>query len=154
MARPPFQTLLDRHRDELYRFLVYAAGPAEAPDCFQEAVLAALRAYPRLSDTRNLRGWLYAIAHRKAIDAHRARGRRAVPTADVPDSPAAPVELTDPNLWAAVRELPPMQRAAVVLRYVADLPYVRIGEIAGCSEGAARQNVRAGLARLREEWRP
>ena len=60
-------------------FLVAAVGPQEAEDCFQETFLAALRAYPRLEDDRNLRGWLLTIAHRKAIDHHRARGRRAVP---------------------------------------------------------------------------
>ncbi len=60
-----------------------AVGRGEAEDCFQETFLAALRAYPRLDDTSNLRGWLLTIAHRKAIDHHRANGRRPMPVAEV-----------------------------------------------------------------------
>ncbi|MEA2459228.1 MAG: hypothetical protein QOC95_2200, partial [Thermoleophilaceae bacterium] len=46
MALPPFQTALDRHRDELARFLAATIGPQEADDCLQETLIAALRAYP------------------------------------------------------------------------------------------------------------
>jgi len=57
----------------------------------------------------------------------------------------------DDELWAAVRSLPPKQRAAVVHRYVFDLAYREIGERMGVTEEAARQNVSAGLRRLRLE---
>jgi RNA polymerase sigma factor (sigma-70 family) len=149
---PPFQALLDEHRADVYRFLVAAVGPNEADDCFQETFIAALRAYPRLRDASNLRGWLLTIAHRKAIDAHRARNRRAVPVETVVDR-AAPVPADDePALWEAVRMLPAKQCAAILHRFVNDLPYADIGRIVGCSEAAARQNVRAGLASLRGAW--
>lgn len=149
---PPFQALLDEHRNDVYRFLVAAVGPNEADDCFQETFIAALRAYPRLRDASNLRSWVLTIAHRKAIDAHRARRRRAVPVEDVPERPAAAPPDGEPALWESVRELPAKQRAAVLHRYVNDLPYAEIGRIVGCSEAAARQNVRAGLASLRGAW--
>ena len=48
-----------------------------------------------------------------------------------------------------VGALPAKQRAAVVHRYVLDLTYREIGERMGISEEAARQNVSAGLRRLR-----
>jgi DNA-directed RNA polymerase specialized sigma24 family protein len=48
-----------------------------------------------------------------------------------------------------VRALPPKQRTAVVQRYLLDRPYAEVAAVVGCSEDAARQNVRAGLARLR-----
>jgi len=153
-ALPPFQELLDAHRDEVFRFLVYTAGPGEAADCFQETMLSALRAYPTLQHDTNLRGWLFTIAHHKAVDGHRSRARRPVPASELPERPAAPVEIDDPTLWAAVRRLPEKQRAAVVLRFVADLPYARIAAVTGGTEAAARQNVRAGLIRLREDWKP
>jgi len=75
---PPFQALLEEHRADVYRFLVATAGAAEADDVFQETWIAALRAYPRLRRGDNLRAWLFRIAQNKSIDAHRARGRRAV----------------------------------------------------------------------------
>ena len=152
MRPPPFQVLLDEHRDDVYRFLVASVGRHEADDCFQETFVAALRAYPRLRDASNLRAWLLSIAHRKASDAHRARGRRPVPVEGLPEQPGPAAPDREPGLWKAVRELPAKQRAAVLHRYVNDLPYADIGRIVGCSEAAARQNVRAGLASLRGAW--
>jgi len=155
---PPFQRVLDEHRDEVHRFLLAAAGPNDADDCFQETFIAALRAYPRLRPGSNVHGWLLTIAHRKAIDAHRARGRRAVPVAEVDrggaDDPALDGSGGDPELWARVRALPPKQRAAVVLRFVADLSHAEAAEIIGCSEDAARRSLHEGLSKLRKDWKP
>jgi RNA polymerase sigma factor (sigma-70 family) len=147
---PPFQALLDAHGADLHRFCVAQAGPHHGPDCFQEAVISALRAYPDLRDASNLRGWLFTIAHRKVLDHHRATSRRPVPVADPGDHPvdAAP---GDGDVWAAVGRLPDTQRGAIALRYLADLPYAEIAVALDCSEAAARQNVRAGLAGLRLE---
>ena len=151
---PPFQALVDEHRDDVYRFLAASLGPEEADDCLQETLVAALRAYPRLRSAANLRSWLFTIAHRKAIDAHRARSRRATPVEELPER-AAPTEEPlngEPEIWRAVRELPPKQRAAVLHRYVNDLAYVDIGQVMGCSEEAARRSVHEGLKKLRTVW--
>jgi RNA polymerase sigma factor (sigma-70 family) len=149
---PPFQTLLDEHAADLHRYLVASVGPHDGADCFQETVIAALRAYPGLAHARNLRGWLFTIAHRKVVDHARAAGRRAVPVAEPPEVPAVdPDRMAEGELWAAVRALPPKQRSAVVQRYVLDRPYAEVAAVIGCSEEAARQSVRAGLQRLRAD---
>jgi RNA polymerase sigma factor (sigma-70 family) len=152
-ALPPFQRFLDVHRDVVWRFLVSSVGGVEAEDCFQETFIAALRSYPRLRPDSNLRAWVLTIAHRKALDAHRARGRRALPVAD----PAALDGRGEPSpspaeetLWQAVGELPARQRSAVVLRYVADLPHRDIAAAIGCSEEAARRSLHEGLSKLRK----
>ena len=158
MTLPPFQRVLDEHRDEVHRFLLAIAGPNDADDAFQETFLAALRAYPRLRPDSNVRSWLLTIAHRKAIDAHRARGRRAVPVAEVErggaDDPALRDVVGEPELWARVRALPPKQRAAVVLRFVADAPHAEAAEVIGCSEEAARRSLHEALSKLREDEKP
>jgi RNA polymerase sigma factor (sigma-70 family) len=153
VSLPPFQLLLDRHRGDVYRFLVASVGPVDADDCFQETWIAALRAYPRLKRADNLRAWLLRIAHRKAIDSHRARRRRARPTDPLPET-AAPDQVVDgePELWAAVRRLPPKQRAAVFCRSVLGMPYAELAGLLDCSQDAARRNVHQGLKALREEW--
>ena len=46
-------------------------------------------------------------------------------------------------------ELPPKERAAVVLRYGYDLPYAEIGDALGSSEEAARAAASSGVRRLR-----
>jgi RNA polymerase sigma factor (sigma-70 family) len=155
---PPFQALLDSHSAEVYRFLVATAGPADADDAFQETWISAMRAYPRLRSADNLRAWLFRIAKNKAVDAHRARARRPVPVQSVPEnprpSPELEPELEEPELWAAVRELPPKQRAAVYCRSVLGIPYDELAELLECSRDAARRSVHEGLKRLREEWTP
>jgi RNA polymerase sigma factor (sigma-70 family) len=147
---PPFQRFLDSHRDSVWRFLVSSVGRSEADDCFQETFIAALRAYPRLRPDSNLRAWVLTIAHRKALDAHRARARRAAPVADVADQAAPLVPPRDETLWGAVERLPSRQRSAVVLRYVADLPHRDIAVAIGCSEEAARRSLHEGLTKLRK----
>ena len=156
MTLPPFQRVLDEHRDDVHRFLMATAGPNEADDAFQETWISAIRAYPRLKRADNLRAWLFRIAKNKAIDAHRARGRRPVPVATVPETPAASTELDleEPELWAAVRDLPPKQRAAVYCRSVLGIPYDELAELLESSRDAARRSVHEGLKRLREEWTP
>jgi RNA polymerase sigma factor (sigma-70 family) len=147
---PPFQTLLDEHAADVMAVLRGAVGRTDADDCFQETFLAALRAYPRLEDAANLRGWLLTIAHRKAIDHHRANGRRPLPVAEV-----AEVEVRDPEpsdgIWPLIDGLPPKQRAAVALRYACDLPHAEIAAALGCSPEAARRSLHEGIKRLREE---
>jgi RNA polymerase sigma factor (sigma-70 family) len=151
MALPPFETFLEQHRTPVYRLLLAMVGPRGADDCFQETFLSALRAYPRLRSGSNLRGWVLTIATRKAFDHLRAQKRRAIPVEEVPEQPVAAPEMNgEPELWNAVRSLPPMQRAAVVHRYVFDLTYEDVGRALGCSEEAARANAYEGRRRLRK----
>jgi RNA polymerase sigma factor (sigma-70 family) len=147
---PPFQILIDEHASDVMAVLRGAVGRDGAEDCFQETFLAALRAYPQLEDGSNLRGWLITIAHRKAIDHHRARGRRPLPVAEVREV-AVEDPLPDAAIWAAVGGLPPKQRAAVTLRYASDLPHAEIAAALGCSPEAARRSLHEGIKRLRKE---
>ncbi len=147
---PPFQTLIDEHAGDVMAVCRGAVGRGDADDCFQETFLAALRAYPKLSDGGNLRGWLITIAHRKAIDHHRARGRRAMPVAE-PTEVAVNDPEPDGDVWAVVGALPPKQRAAVTLRYASDLPHAEIAAALGCSPEAARRSLHEGMKRLRKE---
>jgi len=161
VSLPPFQTLLDAHGRDVHRFLIATVGAGDADDCYQETWLAALRAYPRLRDAANLRGWILTVAHRKAIDQLRARARRPVPVSD-PEPLAAPSSTpaqpaagpSDDALWAGVAALPDKQRAAIALRFVADCAYAEIATVMQTSPEAARRSVHEGLTRLRKEYRP
>ena len=153
-APPPFQVFLDENRDAVWRFLVSSVGPVDADDCFQETFISALRAYPRLRAGSNTRAWVLTIAHRKAVDCHRGRARRALPVAELEALETSSGEGSGPvdtELWGAVRELPPRQRSAVVLRFLGDLPHREIAAAIGCSEEAARRSLHEGLQRLRTE---
>ena len=156
---PPFQVFLDQHLDPVRAFLRGMVGPNDAEDCLQETFIAALRAYPR-AHAQNLRSWVFTIAHRKAIVHHRLESRER-PVADVeravdrmnsapPADAGLSVDARGSAIWAAVAELPPGQRAAVVLRFVADLRYREVGRALGTSEEAARRSVHEGLKKLRK----
>lgn len=147
--------MLDDHRGVVYRFCVATAG-SDADDVFQETWIAALRAYPRLRRADNLRAWLLRIAQNKAIDAHRARGRRPLPVESVPErdtgSPVRAAEDSRPELWARLRELPPKQRTAVFCRTVLGMSYAELAVLLESSQEAARRNVHEGLKTLRKEY--
>ncbi len=153
----PFQLVLERHRDVVWRVCVAGAGRQDAEDAFQEAWLSALRAYPRLAPDANVEAWLVTIAHRKAIDVHRARARRTLPLdpTELPeprDAPSVtPPAVPDDPLWESVRALPAGQRAAITLRYAGDLRPHEVALALDISPEAARRRISDGLAALRQE---
>jgi RNA polymerase sigma factor (sigma-70 family) len=165
VGAPPFQTLLDTHGRDVHRFLIATVGRGDADDCYQDTWVAALRAYPRLRDSTNLRAWVFRIAHNKAIDHLRARSRRPVAVPDIaevadrasvpghgdPPSPTALAALDPDGPWGQVAALAPKQRAALALRFITDASYAEIAEAMAISEEAARRNVFEGLRRLRKE---
>jgi DNA-directed RNA polymerase specialized sigma24 family protein len=147
----PFQRFLEEHREPVFRFLVASVGRDAADDCFQETFLSAMKAYPKLRANSNHRAWVMTIAHRKALDHHRARARRPVPVGAVPDVPAPDTAGAGGDVWDRVRHLPPKQRAALLLRFAGDLSHRDVAVALGCSEEAARRSAHEGLKRLREE---
>ena len=155
---PPFQRFLDAQREDVLRMLIASVGRHDADDAFQETFLSALRAYPRLRPDSDLRAWVLTIAHRKAIDIHRARRRNPLPVAEVEDADAPhAASATTPSIpqiddhWEFVRRLPARQREVLTLRYAADLSHAQIADALGCSEQAARRAASDGLKTLREE---
>jgi len=154
---PPFQTLVDAHWRDVARLAHALTGPDDGDDVAQQAWTQAYTAYPSLCSATNLRGWLLTITHRCAMDAHRRRGRRAVPTEDekiarTGDRAVAGPEarLADEDLWGRVARLPERQREAVVLKYVGDLDHGAIAEVLGTTPTMSRRLVSDGLKTLRE----
>jgi len=144
---PPFFTLVEAHGDELLAHARRLAGPAHAEDVVQDALLRALRAYPRLAHADHLRAWLYRVTTNAAIDHHRAR-RREIPTASPPEVPSDPHEID--GFEDLIAPLPDGTRAALRLRFVEDLEYEAIAARLECSPQAARQRVSTAVRTLRE----
>jgi RNA polymerase sigma-70 factor (ECF subfamily) len=145
---PPFWSLVEAHGDELLAHARRMAGPEQAEDVLQDAVLRALRAYPRLRHAEHLRAWLYRITTTAAIDAHRGK-RRETPVAETP-----PVPVTDDYetgaFEALIAPLPETARDALRLRFVEDLEYEEVAGALGISSAAARQRVSTAVRTLRE----
>ena len=145
---PPFEDVVARHGPTVLRVCRAVVGWTDAEDAWAETFLAALTAYPRLAAGSNVEAWLVTIAHRKAIDIHRGRTRRAVPVADLPEHPVDPP--TDQReLLAALAALPPTQRQAIAYHHLGGLPYREVAGILGNSEAAARRAAADGMKSLR-----
>jgi len=143
-AIPPFERFYLASRDEVLGYLRRLLGP-RAEDAWQETFLRALRAYDRLQHGRHLRAWVFTIATNVAMDELRAR-----PVQPLDDEPTTELRRDAfKELEHLTGELPPTERAAVVLRYGYDLPYAQIAAALGSSEDAARAAASSGVRRLR-----
>lgn len=146
---PPFESFYEEHKDAVFAFLRRRLGRVAAEDAFQDTFLRALRAYERLEHGRHLRAWIFTIAARVAIDASRKKPSDALPPDGEGSSEDARPAYAD--LEHLADELPPTERAAVVLRYGYDLEYDEIGAALGSSADAARQAASSGIRRLRRK---
>lgn len=149
---PPFWLLIETHGDELLRHARRLVGDGDAEDVLHDALLKALRAYPRLTHAGQLRAWLHRVLITTAHDSRRV-SRWESPTPGTPEVPTSP-ELYDDAFESLVAALPESRRRAVTLRFVEDLDYDAIAERLGCSTPAARQRVSSGVRALREELTP
>ncbi len=151
-----FENVVAEHGTTVLRVCRAVLGPADADDAWSETFLAAMRAYPDLSGDANVEAWLVAIAHRKAIDVHRAASRRAIPTDAVPERPAAPApaEMEHDDLYTALKRLPTKQRQAVAYHHLAGLSHRAVAAVLGGSEAAARRAAADGIKNLRNTYQP
>jgi RNA polymerase sigma factor (sigma-70 family) len=129
------------------------SSPSLAEDATQEAYASAYRDRDRHRAEAPADHWLQRIVVRKAIDQLRHGGPR--PTVELTDelqtqaSESSGVVVQRLALLAALDDLQPRQRAAVVLRYYHDYTFRSVGEVLGTSEGGATMLVQRALERLR-----
>jgi RNA polymerase sigma-70 factor (ECF subfamily) len=145
---PPFWTLVETHGDELLVHARRLSGDA-AEDVLQDALLRALRAYPKLRHAEHLRAWLYRVTTTTAIDHHR-RVRREVLVDEPPV--VASYDADGDDFEGLIASLNDTARDALRLRFVDDLDYDGIAERLGCSVEAARQRVSSAVRTLRESY--
>src|SRR4051794_25326813 len=124
---------------------------AGAEDIAQEAFLAAVRALDRFDRRRPFGPWLHRIVVNRAIDWARARSLRGEVAADesLAAEPDAPAEL--PELVRALAELPPDQRAVIVLRYLLEYTPGEIAELLDLPRGTVNSRLRRGLDALKND---
>jgi RNA polymerase sigma factor (sigma-70 family) len=138
-----FEAIVERYRGPLQRYLRRLLSEALAEDVLQASFVRAWQALRSGTEVRDLRPWLYRIAHNQALNTLRAAGA-ALPT-DGAELPAVSLE-AEVERREALREtlsgieaLPERQRAALVAIAVAGRSHADVARELGMSDGALRQ---------------
>ena len=141
-------------RPRLHRYCARMTGSAlDGEDVMQEALFDAYRKLGRFDDSRPLGPWLFRIAHNRCIDFLRRRDVRqeAEATAAEPDS-VQPVDPLGAALDRAVERLvvnlPPKERACVLLKDVFDYSLEEIAELVDSTVGGVKAALNRGRGKL------
>jgi RNA polymerase sigma-70 factor (ECF subfamily) len=155
--RAAYEALLRRYLEPLRRLAwSYEHEPAARDDLFQEIATALWTALPRFRGDSSERTWVYRVAHNTAVSfatSGRRRREREQP-AEAPAEPAVgaaqEADAIDrqqrDRLWAAVQELPVVDRQITVL-YLDGLSAIEIEGVTGISAGA----IATRLTRVRQK---
>ena len=150
-GRDAFTELVTPELPGLLRAAYLLTGDAGlAEDLLQNALTNAYLAKSRVLRADTPSAYLRTIlvnAHRRSHRRHRVA---EVLTDDVPDRPmTAGVSDDRRDLVAAVADLPPRQRAVVVLRYLEDRSEAEVAKILGCSVGTVKSQGARAIVHLR-----
>ena len=141
---PAFETIVERYRRPLMRYVSRILPPERAEDVVQQSFVKAYEAMRRDAATLQLRPWLYRIAHNHALNALRDRGLRHAELDDRLDGVERPDQALERaqglrELVVAVQALPARQRDAILLRELEGRSYEEIAVALGVTDGAVRQ---------------
>ena len=143
-SEPAFETIVERYRRALMRYVSRLLPPERAEDVVQQAFVNAYEAMHRGGAELNLRPWLYRIAHNTALNALRDRGLRHDELDERMDGVERPDQALERNqglrdVLVAVQALPERQRDAILLRELEGRSYAEIALALGVTDGAVRQ---------------
>lgn len=146
----------------LYRSAYLLTGHhADAEDVAQQTLVKAHAAWSKVTAARTPDAYVRRILTNTFLSAKRpkARGLELL-TDDPPERPPSASPAAHPGqpgaavedrmvLWPHVKQLPPQQRAVIVLRYYEDLSEAEIAETLGCSRGTVKSTAHRALTALR-----
>ena len=139
----------------LFRTAYAVAGDAaSAEDALQGAYAKAYASWRRIRRTDHPEAYVRRIVVNEILGTRRGgwwqreRPHESLEPPGSVDSPELGVVEHD-AVWAAVLELPPRQRAVIVLRYYEDLSEEQIADVLGCTRGTVKSQASAALTNLR-----
>lgn len=149
-TRRAFDEFARARTQQLLRFgHVLTGNPHAAADLVQDALERAMLAWPRVSRQSDPEGYVRRIMVNRNISVWRKLRRERL-TAEFPEQPSAPPAGRDLALWNQLGELPPRQRAVLVLRYYEDMTEQQTAEVLGCSVGTVKSQAAKAIANLRK----
>lgn len=148
------ESLYEAHRSMVYAVALGVCGNGpDADEVLQETFLRAFRSLSGWRGEGRFSTWLYAIAHRTALNWRRRFFPKPhpAPLPEAADPPDAVVEAeSSEELKRAIDRLPPQQRIVLTLRHLRGLSLAEIAELQGCAVGTVKSNLHHAVARLKE----
>ncbi len=176
LAKKPgaFDILVQRYKDELFRFLLrFVGSAAAADDLVQEAFLQVHLSAATFDPARSFKPWLYTIASNKARDWLRSRVRRQETSLDHltgadGDAGGGPSDLLPADggdAWEDLAEaeqrrrvqqviggMPEHLRLILTLGYYQQLPYAEIAEILEIPVGTVKSRLHSAVTHFARAW--
>jgi RNA polymerase sigma-70 factor (ECF subfamily) len=158
-TRKQFLAAVKEVRPRLHRFCSRMCGSVlDGEDIVQETLADAFYRLPSLRDPSRLEPWLFRMAHNKCVDFLRRERRDREDT--VPYGPEHDAELPadesatddapiDDALAALVGELPPKERASVLLKDVLQYRLSEVADVVDSTVGGVKAALHRGRAKLR-----
>ena len=154
-----FGTLVGRHRDRLWAVALRTMrNPEDAADALQDAYISAFRRAGSFRGEAQVTTWLHRVVVNACLDRlRRMRSRAADPLPeDLDRASVLGTEAADPieeqqqrhDVGAALAQLNPDQRAALVLVDMQGYPVEEAAAILGCATGTVKSRCARGRARL------
>jgi RNA polymerase sigma-70 factor (ECF subfamily) len=155
-----FELLYRRHRLPVYRFLLRQVGNADtAEELFQDLWMRVVNSRGRYEARAKFTSWIYAIAHNRLMDFHRADGRASFLSQEesesvLEDLPAREIaadlrldrKRAAQRLLAALAELPDAQREAFLLQQEGEMSIEEIAAATGVTRETAKSRLRYAVA--------
>lgn len=150
MVDESFVAFVYQRRPKLVAAATLICGDVHlAEDLTQEALVKVAQRWHHLRD-ENPMGYARRILYRDAVSAYRRRSRE-VTVSVTPDSPMVSGKdvAESQDLLQLLNNLPPRQRAVIVLRYYDDLTIEQTAEVLGVTHGTVKRHTHVGLQNLR-----
>jgi RNA polymerase sigma-70 factor (ECF subfamily) len=160
--RDAFARIVERYWDRLHRWLYQMTRDRhQAEDLTQETFLKALAAIGSFRAGSNFRAWLFRIGHNNFVNLKRSGKRLKPPGAEEAEAPptASPADaMADKEslaaVTAAVQDLPPEFKTALLLHTQQGLSYREIAAIVKTTEETARWRVFKARQKLMKVLHP
>jgi RNA polymerase sigma-70 factor (ECF subfamily) len=137
-----FAGFVEETEPKLLRALVSAFGAEVGREATRDALAYAWEDWGRVSEMDNPVGYLFRVGQSRSRSYRRER-------VWFPEVPHGELPEVDPRLPSALGQLSRMQRAAVVLLFVEEMPEREAAEALGISRASVRKHAERGLAKLR-----
>jgi RNA polymerase sigma-70 factor (ECF subfamily) len=161
--REAFDVIVERHRRPIYQLCYRFAGNHEdAADLAQDTFVRAFRGLKHFKGQSSLATWLYRIGVNVSLTRAASKKPASEPIDAAQHVDAAAASPLDAivrgehaaRVRAAIRRLPPKQRATLILRVYHELPHEEIARTLGSTVGAVKANFFHALGNLRRLMTP